>query len=221
MESNINDFRIRESVTADLLRESLAGTGLPDDPLDVTLPPGSERWPESVREQLTATLKPAAVLIPVMGRAANLSVLLTQRSAELKHHAGQVSFPGGRMEEHDADVRVTALRETHEEVGIEPRQVTVIGYLAPMPTITGYAVTPVVGLVNDSARLVIDHTEVEFTFEVPLEFLLDERSEQLATREYHGRVIPMVEFHYGGHRIWGATAQMLLNLRKFIKNNRL
>lgn len=219
MESNINDLCRRERLTAELLRECLAGTRLPKDPLDVTLPSGSKQWPVSMREKLTETLTPAGVLIPVTRTAASLSVLLTQRSADLKHHAGQVSFPGGRMEEHDEDVRVTALRETHEEVGIEPRHVSVIGYLGAMPTITGYAVTPVIGLVSDAAELVIDRTEVEFVFEVPLEFLLDERNDRQVVREYQGRSYPMVEFHYQDQRIWGATAQMVLRLRKHIKNN--
>jgi len=216
--SNIKGFRKRESLSADWLRERFAETCLPEDPLDVTMPAGSERWPAAMRDQLAATLKPAGVLIPIMERAASLSVLLTQRSAELKHHAGQVSFPGGRMEEHDQDVRVTALRETHEEVGIAPRHVSVIGYLGPMPTITGYAVTPVVGLVSDAADLVIDRTEVEFAFEVPLEFLLDEGNDRVVERRFHGRSIPMLEFQYEGQRIWGATAQMLLIFRKYIKN---
>ena len=219
MESNISDLRPRERLTAELLRECLAGTRLSEDPLDVTLPSGSKQWPVSMREKLTETLTPAGVLIPVTRTAASLSVLLTQRSADLKHHAGQVSFPGGRMEEHDEDVRVTALRETHEEVGIEPRHVSVIGYLGAMPTITGYAVTPVVGLVSDAAELVIDRTEVEFVFEVPLEFLLDEGNDRRVVREYQGRSYPMVEFHYQNQRIWGATAQMILRLRKYIKNN--
>lgn len=220
MVSNISSFRRRESLTAERLRECLAGTRLPEDPLDITLPAGSEQWPVSMREKLTETLTPAGVLIPVTRTAASLSVLLTQRSAELKHHAGQVSFPGGRMEEHDKDVRITALRETHEEIGIEPHHVSVIGYLGAMPTITGYAVTPVVGLVSDAAELVIDHTEVEFVFEVPLAFLLDERNDRQVVREYQGRSYPMVEFHYGDQRIWGATAQMIVRLRKVLKNNR-
>jgi 8-oxo-dGTP pyrophosphatase MutT (NUDIX family) len=181
------------------------------------MPPGSEAWPDELRQQLTTTLTPAGVLIPVMERAASLSVLLTQRSAELKHHAGQISFPGGRMEQHDQDVAATALRETHEEVGIEPRHVSIIGYLGAMPTITGFAVTPVVGLVNDIAELVIDRTEVEFAFEVPLEFLLDEANEKRVERQFYGSAIPMLEFHYEGQRIWGATAQMLFMLRKKLK----
>jgi 8-oxo-dGTP pyrophosphatase MutT (NUDIX family) len=216
--SNINDFQKRESLTADLLRERLAGTRLGADPLNVTMPPGSERWPASMRDQLMATLTPAGVLIPVMQRMSNLSVLLTQRSADLKHHAGQVSFPGGRMEAHDDDVRGAALRETHEEVGIEPRHVSVIGYLGAMPTITGYAVTPVVGLVSAAAELVIDRTEVEYAFEVPLEFLLDARNDHWVEREFQGRLFPMVEFHYEDQRNWGATAQMILIFRKVLKN---
>jgi len=215
--SNINDFRKRESHTTDSLRESLKETRLPRDPLDVSLPPGVDGWPASMRERLTATLTPAGVLIPVMVREQNLSVLLTQRSAALKHHAGQVSFPGGRMEQHDVDVRVTALRETHEEVGIAPRHVSVIGYLGSMPTITGYAVSPVVGLVSASAKIDVDPSEVEFAFEVPLDFLLDDSNDRLVDREYQGRSFPMVELHYEGHRIWGATAQMLLVLRKKLK----
>lgn len=171
-----------------------------------------------MQKRLAAGLKPAGVLIPIMERAAELSVLLTQRSADLKHHAGQVSFPGGRMEEHDEDVRHTALRETHEEVGIEPGQVSVIGYLDSMPTITGYAVTPVVGLVRDSAQLAIDHTEVEYVFEVPLEFLLDVRNETPIEREFEGRRVTMMELHYEGERIWGATAMMLQSLRNSLLN---
>ena len=169
-----------------------------------------------MRDQLPRTLTPAGVLIPVMSTTSGLSVLLTQRSADLTHHAAQVSFPGGRMEDQDVDVRATALRETHEEVGIEPHHVSVIGYLGPMPTITGYAVTPVVGLVSDAAQLVIDRTEVEYVFEVPLEYLLDERNERRVERAFHGRTFAMAEFHYANERIWGATAQMILRLRQYL-----
>lgn len=205
-----------DALTAALLRERLAGTHAPDDPLDVVMPSGSERWPEFVRERITETLQPAGVLIPVIERATGLAVLLTQRSAELKHHAGQVSFPGGRMEERDPDVVQTALRETHEEVGIPPEAVAVVGYLPPMPTVTGYAVTPIVGLVDEGVPLQIDRTEVEYAFEVPLAFLLDRRNAQALEREYRGRRIPTVEFHYEGERIWGATAHILIELRKII-----
>ena len=207
-------MRRSEALTAALLQERLAETRAPEDPLDIVLPPGSERWPASVHDALARTLRPAGVLVPVIERSAGLAVLLTQRSAELKHHAGQISFPGGRMETHDRDVVQTALRETHEEVGIPPELIAVVGYLPPMPTVTGYAITSVVGMVTQDAPLQIDPTEVEYAFEVPLAFLLDHRNELALEREYLGRRIPTVEFHYEGERIWGATANILVELRK-------
>lgn len=206
-----------DQITTAMLRERLAETRPPEDPTAVVMPPGSESWPDDMKSALTESLKPAGVLIPVIEREASLTVLLTQRSAELKHHAGQISFPGGRMEAHDADIRATALRETHEEVGIAPANVAVIGYLNPMPTVTGYAVTPVIGVVlSDPNTLDIDQTEVEFAFEVPLAFLLDKGNARAAERTFRGRRVPIVEFRYEGHRIWGATAYMLLELREKI-----
>ena len=169
-----------------------------------------------MQQRLRDRLKPAGVLIPIVDRGPDLSVLLTQRAPDLKHHPGQVSFPGGRMEEHDADVREAALRETQEEVGIAPGKVSVIGFLDPMPTITGYAVTPVVGLVQPDFDLVIDRTEVDFAFEVPLSYLLDPGNETPVEREFEGRMLTMMEVHYEGKRIWGATAMMLQLFRKNI-----
>lgn len=206
-----------DEITTALLRERLAATRPPADPTDVIMPPGSEDWPADMREALTASLKPAGVLIPVMERQSCLSILLTQRSAELKHHAGQISFPGGRMETHDRDIEATALRETHEEVGIRPDDVSVIGYLEPMPTVTGYAVTAIVGIVGEPLALTLDRSEVEFAFEVPLDFLLDEGNARAGERIYRGRKIAITEFVFEGHRIWGATAHMLLELAKIIR----
>ena len=100
--------------------------------------------------------------------------------------------------------------QPNEEVGIGQHEVTVIGFLDPMPTITGYAVTPVVGLVSDEARVVVDRTEVDYTFELPLDFLLDEGNDRLVDREWEGRRFRLIEFHYNGERVWGATAYMLL-----------
>ncbi len=106
-------------ITTGSIRQQFADTSLPADPTNTIELPGSRHWPDSLREQLTSTLTPAGVLIPIYDRPdTGLSVLLTQRSAELKHHAGQISFPGGRMEPEDGDIAVTALRETEEEVGI-------------------------------------------------------------------------------------------------------
>ena len=195
---------------------------MPANPTDTIELPGSQHWPESLREQLAGTLTPAGVLIPVLDSPADgLSVLLTQRSAELKHHAGQISFPGGRMEPEDRDIAFTALRETSEEVGIGSEHVTVVGYLPSMPTISGYAVTPIVGMVAAAAILEVDRNEVEFAFEVPLSFLLEPHNRRMVQRDLHGRSISMVEFHYKQHRIWGATAMMLIEFINIIKNNRL
>jgi 8-oxo-dGTP pyrophosphatase MutT (NUDIX family) len=205
------------AITAAHLRERLADTHKPSNPLDVVTPRGAYRWPEGMAEKIAATLKPAGVLIPVRRHEAGLAVLLTQRSADLKHHAGQVSFPGGRMEEADADIEVTALRETREEIGISEEQVSIIGYLETMPTVTGYAVTPIVGFVDGSVPLVIDTTEVEYAFEVPLSFLTESANHRMVTREWQGLSFSMVEFHYEGQRIWGATAQMLLRFINIIK----
>ena len=121
------------------------------------------------------------------------------------------------MEPDDHDIADTALRETHEEIGIPGEQVTVIGYLPPMPTITGYAVTPVVGLVDDVAETKVDKSEVEFAFEVPLSFLSDAANRQIIERDLHGKLVPMIEYHFDGHRIWGATAMMIVEFIKIIK----
>ena len=205
-------------ITADALRARFSGTRLPEDPLDVTMPPGLERGPHGMRQQLEVPLRPAGVLVPILEHRKGLSVLLTQRASHLKHHAAQASFPGGRMEEHDVDLRQTALRETQEEVGIDPADVDVIGYLRTMPTITGFAVTPIVGIVRPDVELVIDRTEVEYAFEVPLDFLLEEGNDQLVDREWEGRRFRLKEFHYDGERVWGATAYMLLAFREFVLN---
>jgi len=203
-------------VTAGHIRERMAGTQLPVDPLDVVMPPGSSAWPADLRRKMCQDLKPAGVLIPIVEHADSLSVLLTQRSADLKNHAGQVSFPGGRMESADADITETALRETHEEVGIKPEQVDIAGFLQPMLTVTGYAVTPIVGLIQPSISLTLDHREVEHAFEVPLSFLLDASNQRQSEREFHGVTVPIVEFNYASMRIWGATASMLVALRQLL-----
>lgn len=202
-------------ITTAHLRQCLNKTRRPVDPTDVVIPIGSDDWPYRLKQKLGGTLKPAGVLIPVIERdAANLSLLLTQRSSELKHHAGQVSFPGGRWEPDDTDIVATALRETHEEVGISQDDVTVIGYLQPMPTITGYAVTPIVGVVSGDIELRLDRTEVEYSFEVPLPFLMDIDNQKMVERDLDGRMTTMAEYHYDGERIWGATAFII---REFIK----
>ena len=203
-----------EKLSARDIRERLAHTRLPQDPVRIVMPEQLERWPPDLRTKLSTDLKPAGVLIPIIEHEDMLSVLLTRRSAALRYHASQVSFPGGRMELGDADIQATALRETWEEVGIQPADVEVAGYLEPTPTITGYAVTAIVGIVRPGIELRIDRAEVEHAFEVPLAYLLDAANERASEREWNGVRVPIVEFHFASERIWGATANILLNLRQ-------
>ena len=205
------------NITAAEIRQRFAGTAMPQDPLDVVIPP--PRWPAALQRKLTSNLLAAAVLIPIISREESLSVLLTERSPDLKHHAGQISFPGGRMDPQDRDIRATALREAQEEVGIDPAHVEIVGYLDPNPTVTGYAVTPVVALVELRQELIIDPLEVKAAFEVPLPFLLDEGNEELSELEFAGVTVPIAEFNYGHYRIWGATAGMLIEFRKILLKN--
>jgi 8-oxo-dGTP pyrophosphatase MutT (NUDIX family) len=167
-----------------------------------------------MREQMSGQLRAAGVLIPIIERSAGLTVLFTERSAELANHAGQVSFPGGRMEALDPDISRTALRETHEEVGIHPDHVEIAGFLTTTATVTGYAITPVVGLIQPEIELLIDPVEVKTAFEVPLDYLLDEKNQVHSQREYEGHTFPMISFNFGDQVIWGATAGILLSLRK-------
>jgi len=189
---------------------------MPADPLDVDFTHMGARMPESMVERLKPGLRPAGVLIPVVDRPGSASVVLTERAQDLRHHAGQVSFPGGGMETQDRDIVATALRETHEEIGIAPAEVDIAGFLEPIATITGYAVTCVVGILPPTIRWRPDPLEVEEIFEVPLAFLLDERNMQIAERDYDGTRIPVASFHHEGHRIWGATAGMIVALRDLL-----
>jgi 8-oxo-dGTP pyrophosphatase MutT (NUDIX family) len=154
----------------------------------------------------------AAVLVPIIAHPAGLSVLFTQRTAHLKAHSGQVSFPGGRAEPGDASPDDTALRESEEEIGLPRDRVEVLARLPEYFTRTGFRVTPVIGLIVPPVELVPDPHEVESIFEVPLAFLLDARNHKRQTREYQGRTVGYYEMPYGDRYIWGATAGMVVNL---------
>jgi 8-oxo-dGTP pyrophosphatase MutT (NUDIX family) len=160
----------------------------------------------------TGTRAAAAVLVPIVRRADGPSVLLTRRTDHLARHAGQVSFPGGRAEADDADAVATALRETHEEVGIATTLLEPFGYLDCLETVSGYCVTPVVAWLEADYRAQPDPQEVAEVFEVPLEFFLVPENLRRMRVEYRGRPREIIEFAYSGPRIWGATASMLLNL---------
>jgi 8-oxo-dGTP pyrophosphatase MutT (NUDIX family) len=160
---------------------------------------------------------PAAVLVPLVNRPDGLSVLLTQRSADLPDHPGQISFPGGRVEPHDRDHAAAALREAAEEIGLAGERVDVLGELARYETVTGYRVTPVVGWVEPPFALQPDPVEVADVFEVPLAFLLEPANQQrhfrmLGTRRRDYWAIP-----YGDRYIWGATAAMLMILDRTLR----
>lgn len=159
-----------------------------------------------------ATLKPAAVLIPIVQRRPDLQVLFTRRADHLSRHAGQVSFPGGRVNDDDASVIDAALRETEEEVGLLRSHVEILGALDAYETGTGFSIQPIVGLVREGFDLKIDPDEVAEAFEVPLKFLMDESNHQTRSGVWQGVERRYYEIPYGRHYIWGATAGILVNL---------
>lgn len=160
----------------------------------------------------------AAVLVPLLPRDGGLQVLLTRRTEALRHHPGQVSFPGGRVEAADADPVAAALREAHEEVGLAPALAEPLGYLDPLATVTGFRVLPVVARIDPAFVAMPDPSEVAEAFEVPLDWLMAPGNLQRVALAYRGRDREVFEFlrHPAApaQRIWGATASILFNLRQ-------
>jgi 8-oxo-dGTP pyrophosphatase MutT (NUDIX family) len=161
-------------------------------------------------------LTPAAVLVPLVQHLDGFTVLLTQRTDSLSSHAGQISFPGGRLEENDADAVAGALRETEEETGIAPSQVEILGRLDAYVTITGYEVTPIVGAITPPMNLMPDPIEVADIFEVPLDFFLNPENHQRVKRDANGQTRAYYAMPFGDRYIWGATAGMLVNLYEVV-----
>jgi len=160
---------------------------------------------------------PAAVLIPLVARAEGPCVLLTQRTAHLYDHAGQISFPGGRVEPTDADAVAAALRETEEETGLQSSHIEVLGSMAPYRTATGFVVTPVAALVQPGFTLAPDSFEVAEVFEVPLAFLMDPANHRRHRATLaDGTVRNYYSMPWKGYFIWGATAAMLRNLYRLL-----
>lgn len=164
----------------------------------------------------------AAVLVGLIPRGDTLAVLLTRRTDALRQHAGQVSFPGGRIETVDADPVAAALREAHEEIGLAPDRAKPWGYLDPLSTITGYRVLPVVARIDADFVATPDPNEVAAVFEVPLDYLMTPDNLLRVDIEYRGRPRHVLEYsryeHAPEHRIWGATASILFNLRQRLEN---
>jgi 8-oxo-dGTP pyrophosphatase MutT (NUDIX family) len=183
-----------ERLRASLLPEPLSGHFVQEDGVD------------------DQPLTPAAVLFPIVLRDGGQTVLLTQRTAHLRDHAGQISFPGGRVEAEDISPSHTALRETEEEIGLPRERIEILGFLPEYRTGTGFRVTPVVALVQPPFELQPDPFEVAEVFEVPLAFLLDPANHQQHSLHYRGALRNYFAMPYGDYFIWGATAGMIRSL---------
>lgn len=160
---------------------------------------------------------PAAVLVPLVDRPAGMTVLLTQRASQLARHAAQIAFPGGRVDDTDADVASAALREAREEIGLEPDRVQVFGYLPDHVVISGFRVTPVLGLVTPPFLLELNPHEVAGVFEVPLDHVLDSANHKARLRRVGDEEMLLYDIPWEGQNIWGATAGMLLTFVRMLR----
>jgi 8-oxo-dGTP pyrophosphatase MutT (NUDIX family) len=187
------------------------GPSRPEEPLS---PSDFDLNPEHCAELAAHPApRPAAVLVPIVARA-GLTVLLTQRTDSLPSHAGQIAFPGGKMEADDQDPIATALREAREEIGLDPRFVETLGYLDAYRTGTGYRIFPVVALIRDGFELALDANEVADAFEVPLAFLMDERNHETHVRSWRGAERRFYAIPFQQRYIWGATAGIMKNMHQ-------
>lgn len=170
---------------------------------DVTLNPALGPVMEGRR------LKDAAVLVPIVAHPGGAAVILTERTAHLSAHAGQVAFPGGKIDRGDAGPVDTALREAEEEIGLDPVHVVPLGCFAPYASNSGYRIVPVIGLVRPGAPLDINPGEVADVFEVPLSFLMNGANHRIGNRVWQGQKRYFYEMPFGDHYIWGVTAGII------------
>jgi 8-oxo-dGTP pyrophosphatase MutT (NUDIX family) len=170
-----------------------------------------------LKRHFPANPVPAAVLVPLIDRPEGLSVLLTQRASQLARHAAQISFPGGRLEDTDADVAGAALREAQEEIGLDPARVRVFGYLPDHVVFTGFRVTPVLSLVTPPFELVPNPAEVAEVFEVPVSHVFEPGNHKASLRRVGDEDMLLYDIPWQGQNIWGATAGMLLTLVRMVQ----
>jgi 8-oxo-dGTP pyrophosphatase MutT (NUDIX family) len=197
-------------LTRERIAEALARPAPPADPLDLHV--------TALHEGMRVT--DAAVLVPLINRADGVRLLFTQRTPHLDDHAGQISFPGGRVEAGDADREETALRETEEEVGLARGVVTVLGRLPDYAIPSGFRITPVVGWIEPPFTLKPDPFEVADVFEAPLEHFLDAVNYQRREFHFRGRHRHYMAVPFEGRYIWGATAGMLHNFCRLLEGER-
>jgi len=216
MTTTVDLERLSDAELRRLIDERLAGTtpdpGTGGERLAGVDPGLSSQF----RHLLPVEPAAAAVLVPIVDRTSGLTVLLTQRASHLRRHGGQISFPGGRLEPGDSGPVDAALRETEEEIGLEPRYVQPIGFLRDHLVISGYRVTPVVAYVTPAFDLRLDPREVEGTFEVPLRHLLDAANHQARERVLGETRVTVYDIPYGEYKIWGATAGMLITFYRLL-----
>ena len=201
----------RPRLTPDLVRAAvLHGRAGPSSDYDLN-PEARPAPPES------RALRPAAVLCPMVERDGELRVILTRRADHLRSHSGQVAFPGGKMDAADRTLADAALREAHEEIGLAREMVDLIGPIDGHETVTGFAVTPFVGLVDPAFAPRPDAREVAEVFEPPLDFLMDRANWRRESRVWQGRPRFFYAMPWQGRFIWGATARMLVGLAQRIE----
>jgi 8-oxo-dGTP pyrophosphatase MutT (NUDIX family) len=207
---------VRRTPTIDIIRRVVATPRRWADSRERMLANVDGPISAALRAVLEQPGRAASVLVPLLDRPGGLTLLFTERAAHLKDHAGQISFPGGRVADAEATVDA-ALREAHEEIGLHPADVEVLGPLDELLTGTGFAITPVVGYVGTRTFVATpDPTEVASVFEVPLEFALEPANIFASYSERLGTRFRTYELHHGGYRIWGATAAILLNFRDLV-----